>query len=61
MNIAAGKILSQHNAVIYDQVKLRMRLSLENLKLDGDLMYLCSWPAIRDRLTGMAMERLGRI
>ena len=56
-----GKSLRKFKELFAEQVKLRVRLSLENLKLDGDLLNIPLFMAdYADRLIGMAMERLGR-
>lgn len=56
-----GKSLSKFKELFAEQVKLRVRLSLENLKLDGDLLNIPLFMAdYTDRLIGMAMKRLGR-
>lgn len=56
-----GKNLRKFKELFAEQVKLRVRLSLENLKLDGDLLNIPLFMAdYADRLIGMAMERLGR-
>ena len=56
-----GKNLRKFKELFAEQVKLRVRLSLENLKLDGDLLNIPLFMADHtDRLIGMAMKRLGR-
>ena len=56
-----GKSLRKFKELFEEQVKLRVRFSLENLKLDGDLLNIPLFMAdYTDRLIGIAMERLGR-
>ena len=45
-----------------DQIKLRIRFSLENLKLDNDLLNIPLFLADHtDRLIGIALEHIGKI
>ena len=54
-----SKSLKKFKDLYRDQVKLRVRLSLENLKLDGDVLNIPLFMADHtDRLIGMALERL---
>ena len=59
----AGKSLRKFKEYFPDKVKLRVRFSLDNLKLDDDVLNIPLFMADRtDKLIGMALEqRKGRI
>ncbi len=52
-----AKSLKKYKEIFGDQVKLRVRFSLDNLKLDGDLLNIPLFLADEaDRLIGIALE-----
>ena len=54
----SGKSLKHSKELFPDQVKLRIRFSLDNLKLDGDVLNIPLFMADQaDRLIGMALEQ----
>lgn len=54
----SGKSLRKFKELFGDKVKLRIRFSLENLKLDGDMLNIPLFMADdTDRLIGLALER----
>ena len=54
----AGKSLKKFKELFNDDVKLRIRFSLNNLKLDGDVLNIPLFMADQaDRLIGMALEK----
>lgn len=54
----AGKSLKKFKELFPDQVKLRVRFSLENLKLDDDMLNISLFMADQtDRLIGQALEQ----
>lgn len=62
-----GQIRSQHNQQKYeevqgtvpDKVRLRIRFSLDNLKLDDDVLNIPLFMADQaDRLIGLALEKM---
>ena len=56
-----GRSLKKFKELFPDRVKLRVRFSLENLKLDDDVLNLPLFMADQaDRLIGLALERRGR-
>ncbi len=56
----ASKSLKKFKELFPDQVKLRIRFSLDNLKLDGDVLNIPLFMADQtDRLIGMALDRRG--
>ena len=58
----AGKSLKKFKELFPDQVKLRVRFSLDNLKLDDDMLNIPLFMADQtDRLIGLALERRRRI
>lgn len=53
-----GKSLKKFKELFPDQVKLRVRLSLNNLKLDGDVLNIPLFMADQtDRLIGLALRQ----
>ena len=57
-NISA-KSLKKFKELFPDKVKLRIRFSLDNLKLDGDVLNIPLFMAdYTDRLIGLALEKL---
>ena len=57
----ASKSLKKFKELFPDEVKLRIRFSLDNLKLDGDVLNIPLFLADHtDRLIGMALEERGR-
>lgn len=55
----SSKSLRKFKELFGDQVKLRIRFSLDNLKLDGDVLNIPLFMADQtDRLIGMALERV---
>ena len=55
----ASRSLKKFKELFSDKVRLRVRFSLNNLKLDGDLLNIPLFMADHtDRLIGMALERL---
>ncbi len=56
----AGRSLRKFRELFPDRVKLRLRFSLNNLKLDGDVLNIPLFMADHtDRLIGLALEQLG--
>ncbi len=56
----ASKSLKKFKELFSDQVKLRIRFSLDNLKLDGDVLNIPLFMAdYTDRLIGMALDMRG--
>lgn len=56
----ASKSLKKFKELFSDKVKLRIRFSLDNLRLDGDMLNIPLFMADHtDRLIGLAMERRG--
>ena len=54
-----GRSLKKFKELFPDQVKLRVRFSLDNLKLNDDVLNIPLFMADQaDRLIGLAMERL---
>ena len=54
----AGKSLKKFKELFPDQVKLRVRFSLDNLKLDDDVLNIPLFMADQaDRLIGLALEK----
>ena len=54
----SSKSLKKFKELVPDQVKLRIRLSLDNLKLDGDVLNIPLFMADQaDRLIGLALNR----
>lgn len=54
----ASRSLKKFKELFSDKVRLRVRFSLNNLKLDGDLLNIPLFMADHtDRLVGMALER----
>ena len=54
----AGKSLKKFKELFPDQVKLRVRFSLYNLKLDDDMLNIPLFMADQtDRLIGLALEQ----
>ena len=57
----SGKSLKKFKELYPDQVKLRARFSLENLKLDDDVLNIPLFMADQaNRLLGLALEKLRR-
>ena len=57
-----GKSLKKFKELFGDKVKLRVRFSLENLKLDNDVLNIPLFMADQaDRLIGMAMNSIQHI
>jgi len=57
----AGKSLKKFKELFPDRVKLRVRFSLDNLKLDGDVLNIPLFMADHaDRLIGLALEKKER-
>lgn len=55
----SSKSLKKFKELFSDKVKLRIRFSLENLKLDGDVLNIPLFMADQtDRLIGMALEKV---
>ena len=55
----ASRSLKKFKELFPDQVKLRVRFSLDNLKLNDDVLNIPLFMADQaDRLIGLAMERL---
>lgn len=55
----SGKSLKKFKELFGDKVKLRVRFSLENLKLDDDLLNIPLFMAdFADRLIGLALHEL---
>ena len=55
----ASRSLKKFKELFSDQVKLRVRFSLDNLKLDDDVLNIPLFLADQtDRLIGMAQEQL---
>ena len=53
------KSLKKFKELFPDKVKLRIRFSLDNLKLDGDVLNIPLFMAdYTDRLIGLALEKL---
>ena len=56
----ASKSMKKFKELFPEQVKLRIRFSLDNLKLDGDVLNIPLFMADQtDRLIGMALDRRG--
>lgn len=56
----AGRSLRKFRELFPDRVKLRLRFSLNNLKLDGDVLNIPLFMADHtDRLIGLALKQLG--
>ena len=56
----ASKSLRKFKELFGDKVKLRIRFSLDNLKLDGDVLNIPLFMADQtNRLIGIALKRLG--
>ena len=54
-----SKSLKKFKELFPDQVKLRVRFSLENLRLDGDVLNIPLFMADQaDRLIGLALEQI---
>ena len=54
-----GRSLRKFRELFPDRVKLRLRFSLNNLKLDGDVLNIPLFMADHtDRLIGLALEQL---
>lgn len=57
-----GRSLKKFKELFADKVKLRIRFSLDNLKLDGDVLNIPLFMADKaDRLIGLALEAQGKI
>lgn len=57
-----GRSLKKVKELFADKVKLRIRFSLDNLKLDGDVLNIPLFMADKaDRLIGLALEAQGKI
>ena len=57
----SSKSLRKYKELIPDQVKLRVRFSLDNLKLDGDVLNIPLFMADQaDRLIGLALKITSR-
>ena len=57
-NALASRSLNKFKKLFADQIKLRLRFSLENLKMDDDLLYIPLFMADQtDRLIGLALEQ----
>lgn len=57
----AGKSLKKFKELFADKVKLRIRFSLDNLKLDGDVLNIPLFMADHtDRLIGIALDESGK-
>ena len=57
-NNTTGKSLKKFKELFPDQVKLRVRFSLDNLKLDDDVLNIPLFMADHaDRLIGLALEK----
>lgn len=57
-----GRSLKKFKELFADKVKLRVRFSLDNLKLDGDVLNIPLFMADKaDRLIGLALEAQGKI
>lgn len=56
----SGKILRKFRELFSDAVRLRIRFSLDNLKLDDDVLNIPLFMADEtDRLIGLALEKRG--
>lgn len=56
----ASKSLKKFKELFSDKVKLRVRFSLDNLKMDGDMLNIPLFMADHtNQLIGIALERLG--
>ena len=56
----SSKSLKKFKELFPDKVKLRVRFSLDNLKLDDDVLNIPLFMADQtDRLIGLALEQLG--
>jgi len=57
-----GRSLKKFKELFADKVKLRIRFSLDNLKLEGDVLNIPLFMADKaDRLIGLALEAQGKI
>ena len=56
-----SKSLKKYKELFGDRIKIRVRFSLENLKLDGDVLNIPLFMADRaDALIGLALKKLGK-